>query len=154
MRPLLSVMHSPRLTNRNGVLTRIAPPSTASGTLHKPMSPWLGHVRRLLPVLEDAQAAVKRVARQDHDEDHALQHQDRGIRQAEPPLQQAAARADAAEQDRDRNDRQRILPREERDQDAGVAVAGRERGVGAALHGRDLDHAGEPGGGAGRGSRR
>src|ERR1700724_1227645 len=37
MRPLRSVMHSPRLTNRNGVLTRTAPPSTASGTPHNPM---------------------------------------------------------------------------------------------------------------------
>ena len=37
MRPLRSVMHSPRLTNRNGVLTRSAPPSTAIGTTHQPM---------------------------------------------------------------------------------------------------------------------
>ena len=43
MRPLRSVMHSPRLTNRNGVETRTAPPSTASGTVHKPMSPGAGH---------------------------------------------------------------------------------------------------------------
>ena len=40
------------------------------------------------------------------------------------------------------------MPREERHQDAGEAVAGREIGVGAALHGRDLDHAGETRGGA------
>ncbi len=38
MRPLFSVRHSPRLTNRNGVLTRIAPPSTAIGTPHQPSS--------------------------------------------------------------------------------------------------------------------
>ena len=56
-----------------------------------------------------------------------------------------AARADAAEQDRDRNDGQRIVPRQERHQDSGEAVAGREIGVGAALHGGDLDHAGETG---------
>ena len=43
----------------------------------------------------------------------------------------------------------RILPRQERDQNAGKAVAGRQIGVGAALHGGDLDHAGEAGGGAG-----
>ena len=41
------------------------------------------------------------------------------------------------------NDGQRILPRQEGDQDAGEAVAGREVGVGAALHGGDLDHAGK-----------
>ena len=34
------------------------------------------------------------------------------------------------------------------DEDAGVAIARRERGAGAALHGGDLDHAGKPGGGA------
>ena len=39
MRPLFSVMHSPRLTNRNGVLTRNAPPSTAIGTTHQPIEP-------------------------------------------------------------------------------------------------------------------
>src|ERR1700687_301494 len=38
MRPLRSVMHSPRLTNRNGVLTRTAPASTASGTPHQPIA--------------------------------------------------------------------------------------------------------------------
>ena len=53
----------------------------------------------------------------------------------------AAAGADAAEQDRDGNDRQRILPRQEGNKDAGETVAGGEIGVGAALHGGDLDHA-------------
>ena len=52
-------------------------------------------------------------------------------------------------QDGDRDDRQRVVAREERDQDAGVAVAGDQRGVGAAVDRRDLDHAGEPGAGAG-----
>ena len=58
-----------------------------------------------------------------------------------------AARADAAEQEGDGNDRQRIMPRDERHQDAGEAIARRERRVGAALNGGDLDHAGKPGGG-------
>ena len=49
---------------------------------------------------------------------------------------------------------ERVLPREERHQDAGKAVAGREIGVGAALHGGDFHHAGEAGGRAGRESRR
>ena len=44
---------------------------------------------------------------------------------------------------------QRILPRQEGDEDAGKAIAGGEIGVGAALHGGDLDHAGEAGRAAG-----
>ena len=148
MRPDRSVMHSPRLTNRNGVRTRMAPPSTASGTVHEPSRSSV-HVRTL-PGQEDPKRPYSVVAGQDEDEDDALQHQHRGVRQAQPALQQAAAGADAAEQDRDRDDRQRIVPRQEGDQDAGKAVAGGEIGVGAALHGRDLDHAGE----AGRGRRR
>ena len=40
---------------------------------------------------------------------------------------------------------ERILPREKRDKDAGKAIAGGEVGVGAALHGGDFEHAGEPG---------
>ena len=46
MRPLRSVMHSPRLTNINGVETRMAPPSTASGTVHNPISPGSAMVRQ------------------------------------------------------------------------------------------------------------
>src|SRR5579863_1072585 len=38
MRPLRSVRHSPRLTKRNGVLTRTAPASTASGTPQYPIA--------------------------------------------------------------------------------------------------------------------
>ena len=53
------------------------------------------------------------------------EHVHGGVGQVEPPLQQAAARADAAEQERDRDDRQRIVARQERDQDPGVAVARR-----------------------------
>ncbi len=49
---------------------------------------------------------------------------------------------------------ERILPRQERHQNAGEAVARREIGVGAALHGRDLDHAGEARRCCRRGSRR
>src|SRR5579863_6348922 len=131
IRPLRSVMHSPRLTNRNGVETRIAPPSTASGTVQYPIDP--GSVTSGRLSLQEAHAAIERVARKHDDEDGALQHEHRGIRQAETPLQQPAARADAAEEDRDRDDRQRILPRQERHQDAAEAVARRQIGVGAAL---------------------
>src|SRR5262249_44705700 len=105
MRPLRSVMHSPRLTNRNGVLTRIAPPRTGSGTANNPIEPsaMSGGL-----AFEEREPAIERVAGQHADEDHALQHQHGGVRQAEPALQQAAACADAAEQNGDRNDRERI----------------------------------------------
>src|ERR1700738_4767569 len=121
MRPLRSVMHSPRLTNRNGVLTRIAPPRTASGTVHNPIEP--SAMSRGSLSGEDWQAAIKRVARQHGDEDHPLQHQDGRIRQAEAPLQEPTARADSAEQNSDRNDGERIVPRQERHQDSGKAIA-------------------------------
>src|SRR6185369_12863704 len=105
MRPERSVMHSPRLTNRNGVETRMAPPNTASGTVQSPID---GSAMSGLS-FQETDAPVQRVACQHEHEDDALQHQHRRVGQAKPPLQQAAAGADAAEQDRDRNDRQRIL---------------------------------------------
>src|ERR1700687_3127084 len=100
MRPLRSVMHSPRLTNRNGVETRIAPPNTASGTVQSPIVP---SAMSGFP-LQKANPPVKRVAGENEDKDNSLQHQHRGIGQAKPALQQTAAGADAAEQDRDRYD--------------------------------------------------
>src|ERR1700681_1447148 len=87
MRPERSVMHSPRLTNRNGVETRIAPPNTASGTVQ----------RRMFPsaisgfAFQKATSPIQRVAGQHKEKDDSLQHLDRGIGQAEPALQQAAA---------------------------------------------------------------
>src|SRR5580698_2321778 len=141
MRPLRSVMHSPRLTNRNGVETRMAPPNTASGTVQSPIDP---SAMSGFP-FQKADPSVDGIARQHKHEDDSLQHLHRGVGQAEPSLQQASARADAAEQDRDRNDRKRILPRQERDQDSSEAVAGGKVGVGAALDGGDLDHSGKPG---------
>src|SRR5436190_19705223 len=103
MRPERSVMHSPRLTNRNGVETRMAPPNTASGTVQSPIDPSAMSGLSF----QEADAAVERVARQHEDEDNALQHQHRRIRQSQPALQQATTGADAAEQDRHGNDRQR-----------------------------------------------
>src|SRR6201982_1668538 len=100
MRPERSVMHSPRLTNRNGVETRMAPPNTASGTVQSPIPP---SAMSGLP-LEKPDPPVQRVAGEHEHEDDALQDQDRGVGQAEPALQQPAAGADAAEQDRDRNE--------------------------------------------------
>src|SRR4029450_7262055 len=106
MRPERSVMHSPRLTNRNGVETRIAPPNTASGTVQSPIDPSAMSGFSL----QKTDAAVQRIARQHEHEDDALAHQDRGSGQSQPALQQAAAGADATKQNRDRNDGQRILP--------------------------------------------
>src|ERR1700709_2593920 len=92
IRPERSVMHSPRLTNRNGVETRIAPPNTARGTVQSPMVPsaMSGFA------LQKADPAVDRVAGENRDKDDALQHLYRGVRKAEPSLQQASAGADAA----------------------------------------------------------
>src|SRR6202022_842769 len=98
MRPERSVMHSPRLTNRNGVETRMAPPNTASGTVQSPIVP--SAISGL--AFQKANSSIQRIARQNEDEDNSLQHLHRGIGQAEPALQQAAAGADAAEQDRNR----------------------------------------------------
>src|SRR4051812_24296582 len=130
MRPLLSVMHSPKLTNRNGVETRMAPPNTASGTVQSPIVPSAMSGFSF----QEADPPVQRVARQHEHEDDALQHQHGGAGRANPPLHQPAAGADAAEQNRHRNDRQRILPRQECDQNAGETIARGEIGVSAALH--------------------
>src|SRR6266852_7169820 len=130
MRPLRSVMHSPRLTNRNGVETRMAPPNTASGTVQRPIVPsaMSGFA------FQKANSSIHRVAGENEDEDDPLQHLNRGVRQAEPALQQPAAGADSAQQNRNGNDRQRILPGQEGDQDAGETIARGEIGVGPALH--------------------
>src|SRR5580700_2278628 len=112
MRPERSVMHSPRLTKRNGVETRMAPPNTASGMVQRPMVPSAISG----PAFQEANSSIQRVAGENGDEDDALQHLHRGVRQAQPSLQQPAAGADAAEQDCHRNDGKRILPRQESDE--------------------------------------
>ncbi len=83
MRPERSVMHSPRLTNRNGVETRMAPPNTARGTVHSPIVP---SAMSGFP-FQEANSSVERVACENEDEDNSLQHLDGGVRQAEPALQ-------------------------------------------------------------------
>src|ERR1700730_61997 len=113
MRPERSVMHSPRLTNRNGVETRTGPPNTASGTVQRPIVP---SDMSEFP-FQVANAAVNRIACENEDEDDSLQHLNGGVRQAEPALQQAAAGADSSQQDRNRHHGKRILPRQERDKD-------------------------------------
>src|SRR5207245_8502045 len=103
MRPERSVRHSPTLTKMNGVETRMAPASMASGTPHRPRlvlsTSALLHPREEIERPEP-EAAVQRLARQDGHEDDALQHHHGGIRQVEPALQEAARGADAAQQDR------------------------------------------------------
>src|SRR6476661_7273693 len=98
MRPERSVMHSPKLTKRNGVETRMAPPNTASGTVQSPIVPSAMSGLSF----QKADPAVQRIARQHEHEDDPLQHQHGRIGQAEPALQEAAAGADASEQDRHR----------------------------------------------------
>src|SRR5450631_22269 len=94
MRPERSVMHSPRLTNRNGVETRIAPPNTARGTVQSPIVPSAisGFA------FQESNSPVQRIAGENEDKDNSLQHLHGSIRQVEAALQQAAAGTDAAEQ--------------------------------------------------------
>src|SRR6202022_1513000 len=106
MRPERSVMHSPRLTNRNGVETRMAPPNTARGTVQSPIVPSAMSGS----ALQKAKSSVQRVACQHKDEDYSLHPLNRGVGQAEPALQQPAAGADTAEKNCNRNNGKRILP--------------------------------------------
>src|SRR5690349_24727860 len=110
MRPLRSVRHSPRLTNRNGVLTRIAPPNTAIKTPHQPSPPASISVRSRL---ENAQAAVEGLAGENEHEGDALQNEHRRIGKSQPPLQQSTARCDAAHEQGDRRDRDRVVTGDE-----------------------------------------
>src|SRR5665213_1513187 len=112
MRPDRSVIVSPSETKMKGVETRIAPPSTASGTPHSPIALGSAILSAPQPAvgIENAEAAVERLGEQDHDEQDAFQHQDCRVRQVEAPLQEAAGRLDAAQQEPDRDDRQRIVP--------------------------------------------
>src|SRR5579863_3879609 len=135
MRPDRSVMHSPRLTNRNGVETRMAPPNTASGTVHSPIVPSAMSGFSF----QKADPPVQRVARQNEHKDDPLQHLDRRIGEAEPALQEAATCADSTEQDGNRNDGEWILPGKKRNEDAGEAVACGQVGIGSALHRGDFD---------------
>ena len=68
-----------------------------------------------------------------------LQHW-KAIKSADPSVRVVVAGC-LAEQDRDRDDRQWILPGQERDQDAGEAIPRRKVGVGSTLHRGDLAHA-------------
>src|SRR5229473_2763395 len=82
IRPLFSVMHSPRLTNRNGVLTRIAPPRTATGTPHQPRVPVT--ISAVPGALKQIEAPDNALAHQQHDENDPLHDQDGRVGQTEP----------------------------------------------------------------------
>src|ERR1700674_1117785 len=83
MRPERSVMHSPRLTNRNGVETRMAPPNTARGTVQSPIVP---SAMSGFP-FQEANSSVKRIARKNENKDNSLQYLNGGVGQAKPALQ-------------------------------------------------------------------
>jgi len=78
-----------------------------------------------------------------------LQYQHGRVGHAHAPLHDAARRSDGAEEDGDRDDRQRIVTGEEAHENAGKAVAGDQRGIGLAVDGGDLKEAGKAGAGAG-----
>ena len=147
MRPDFSVSVSPSATKMKGVDTRMAPPSMAVRT----MASWAVMRAPCRPEhAEDGEAAVERLGGEQHHEDEALQHQHGGVRHAHAALHEAARRREPAEQDRhDRTMAIGIVPGQERHQDAGEAVAGRQRGIGPALDGRDLEIAREARAGAG-----
>src|SRR5258708_12600650 len=84
MRPERSVMHSPRLTNRNGVETRMAPPNTASGTVQSPIVPSAISG----PTSQKANSSIKRITCKNEDEDNSLHHKNRGVRQTNPAFHQ------------------------------------------------------------------
>ncbi len=133
-----------------GVETRIAPPIMAMRQSTANASASLMCDRPRTTRVEEREAAIERLAGEQHHEDQALQHQHGRVGQIHAALDQATGRGDAAEQDRDRNDRQRILARQEGDQDAGEAVAGAQRRIGLAVDGGDLEEPGKPGAGARR----
>src|ERR1700722_1772326 len=99
--------------------------------------------------LKDLEKAVERLGGQQQNEDKALKNLPRRVQQAHAPLDEAAGSDDAAKQDRDGWDDQGVMPREERDENAGKAVAGGDGRFRAALDRRHFEEAGEPGAGAG-----
>src|SRR5467141_3801420 len=119
MRPLFSVRHSPRLTKIKGGPARIAPLSTASGTPNQPNGMTSSMLDRCSS--KHRKAPVQRLADQDHQEDDSLHHQHGSIGQIVCTLNEAAARVDSAKQNCGRNNRERILPRDEGDQYSGIS---------------------------------
>src|SRR5258708_33859826 len=92
--------------------------------------------------------AVERLAPENDEEQNALQHEDRGVRQILSALQHAAGGHESAEQQGDDEHAGGIVAGEEGNQDTYVTVAGVDRGIGASLYGGHLDHARETGTGS------
>src|SRR5262249_37613812 len=175
-RPAFSLMHSPRLTYRYGVPIRMARLPTTRGMLHSPSSvvgsltglpPGSdGHLVRpgrdragrqlpflVLPRLEDAEAGVAGLERQDQQDGNAGQHVHRGVGQVQTALQGVGGGLESAEEDGRRQDAERVLAGDEGDQDAGEAELLHVKGrVGLVLDGRDLHGPGQAGGGAAEGA--
>src|SRR5262245_12593062 len=109
-RPDFSVMHSPRLTNRNGALTRRAPPTMASGTPQTPSETAASSMSSPSGTPRTQADATPQglTGEQDHEQD-ALQHVHRRIGQAKAALQQATAGIDTAQQHRHRQDAERAV---------------------------------------------
>src|SRR5580704_7294659 len=99
--------------------------------------------------LEDREPAVERLGGQQHNEDQALENLHRRVGKNHAPLDETAGGDDAAKQDRDRRNDERIMPSQERNENTSKAVAGGERSVGAALDRRHFEEASEPSAGAG-----
>src|SRR5258708_6293760 len=134
MRPLFSVRVSPRLTNMNGVLFRIAPATIASGTPRSPRPPeavsgvsgmndsgWNGLLAEEVrdpckrPIDQGlarlAQAARPCVEPENHEEERSLKDLDAGAAESNVGLEQITAAGDAAQQNGNGNDVDRIPPR-------------------------------------------
>src|SRR5450830_1984028 len=145
-RPPFSVRHSPRLTNRKGVPTRMAPANKASSKVVKSKSGMTGlrsgcrqRLRLCLPAgFQRGEAAGDGFPRQQVAKQQALQDQRGGVRQIEPALQQAAAGFDAADDDCANDDGEWILARRKRHQDAAESITYQQRAIGAAVYGSDF----------------
>src|SRR5688500_150533 len=106
MRPDFSVRHSPSATNMKGVETRMAPPIIAMNTMK--MSDWLMSSSSVAFRLQEGNASVEGLADEQHHEDHALQHQHRGVRHRHAALDQATGGVERTEQNRHGDNGERI----------------------------------------------
>ena len=87
------------------------------------------------------ESPVDGIAEKDEQKQNALQDRDGGVRQIVRALQHAAAGEQAADQQRNQNDAERVLAREKRHQNADVSITRVQRFVGAPVHGGNFHHA-------------
>ena len=126
----------------------VAPPTTAISRPQVPNSTAHSCCDRLphLAGLKDTQPAVERLEQENHHEDDspsgpAPRHRARACDVAtcrtthsSPPKRMAAGMI-----------AQRMMPRDERNEDAGKAIPGEDRGIRLAMDGGDFNHARQPG---------